>query len=79
MPSYEFTGPYGRTYPESRDAANIPVGQVEPGDTRDLDAPLDGDWRPAEPPPPPAAAGKAKTAPAVPGTDTEAGVTGEEG
>lgn len=49
MPPFVFSGAYGRHYPESRDAQNLPVGQVEPGDTRDLNEPLDGDWTPAAP------------------------------
>lgn len=47
MPEYQYAGLAGRSYPESRDARGVHVGDVEPGDTRDLDEPLDGDWRPA--------------------------------
>jgi hypothetical protein len=46
MPEYTFDGPYPVT-PAARDARNIPLGEVQPGDIRDLDEPLDGNWRPA--------------------------------
>lgn len=87
MPEFVFTGTGGRMYPESRDARNVPVGAVEPGDVRDLDGPLDGDWAPCEP-----AGGKpgrkGGTTPdggkdSQPGGDQvasdEAGASGEEG
>lgn len=43
MPEYVFLGT-ARHYPESRDAAGRAVGRARPGDVRDLDGPLDGDW-----------------------------------
>jgi hypothetical protein len=47
MPEFVFTGPYASHYPEARDAAGLPVSDVEPGDVRDLDGPLDQWWQPA--------------------------------
>ena len=47
MPSYEFTGPEPRYYPEGRDASGRHLGNVEPGDIRILDdPPADGQWTP---------------------------------
>lgn len=47
MPSYEFTGPDSRYYPEGRDASGRHLGNVEPGDIRILDEPpADGHWTP---------------------------------
>jgi len=51
MPSYEFTGPDPRYYPEGRDASGEHLGNVEPGDIRILDEPpADGQWTPVIPP-----------------------------
>jgi len=47
VPEFVFTGPYASHYPEARDAAGRPVSDVEPGDVRDLDGPLDQWWQPA--------------------------------
>jgi len=44
MPDYTYTGPE-RTYPESRDAYQVPVGTVKPGDVLELAETLDQDWR----------------------------------
>ena len=44
MPEFVFTGPNAGQYPDERDLAGQPIGVVEPGDTRDLAAPLDGWW-----------------------------------
>jgi hypothetical protein len=45
MPDFTFCGPTERTYPESRDAYQVPVGTVKPGDVLELAGPLDQDWR----------------------------------
>jgi hypothetical protein len=86
MSEFRFSGAYPRHYPESRDAQNLPVGQVEPGDTRDLDEPLDGDWTPAEDEKPKAkdapkakAADDGKSDSGKAATDTKAGSAGKEG
>lgn len=88
MSEFRYSGAYARHYPESRDARDLPIGEVQPGDTRELDEPLDGDWTPAEddksrkakaddgakaPARTPDTAAGGKT------TDTKAGKTGEEG
>jgi hypothetical protein len=39
-----FTGPGAHSYPHSKDRTGHPIGQVEPGDTRDTDEPLDPNW-----------------------------------
>ncbi|HEY0719548.1 MAG TPA: hypothetical protein VGD68_18175, partial [Streptosporangiaceae bacterium] len=44
MSDHVFTGPGAHSYPQSKDRAGRPVGQVEPGDVRDTDGPLDGHW-----------------------------------
>lgn len=76
MPSYEFTGLTPMTYPESRDAAGIPIGTVQPGDIRDLDEPLDHLWVPAgsKPVKRRKAAGQDDPAPQTPASDP--GTTG---
>jgi hypothetical protein len=48
MPEFVFAGPYGTTYPETRDARGAHLGTVEPGDVRDLDAAPDQWWAPAD-------------------------------
>ena len=48
MPLYRFTDPIGRNYPGLRDAHGAHVGDVEPGDKRELDWPPDGRWVPAD-------------------------------
>ena len=48
MPLYRFTDPIGRNYPGLRDSSGAHVGDVEPGDKRDLDYPPDGRWVPAD-------------------------------
>jgi hypothetical protein len=47
MPDHFYTGHAG-TYPHHRDARDLPIGYVEPGDIRDLDLdePLDHHWVP---------------------------------
>jgi len=45
MPEFTYHGLLAMTYPESRQSDGTHVGTVEPGDTRDLPGPLDGDWR----------------------------------
>ncbi|HLK78610.1 MAG TPA: hypothetical protein VKU77_33790 [Streptosporangiaceae bacterium] len=47
MPEFTYTGLVPREYPESRHSDGTPVRSVQPGDIRDLDGPLDGDWREA--------------------------------
>lgn len=46
MPLHVFTGPIPYQYPDSRDTSGIHLGEVEPGDVRDLDAPPDRWWVP---------------------------------
>ena len=48
MPLYRFADSLGRNYPGLRDAHGAHVGDVEPGDTRELDWPPDGRWVPAD-------------------------------
>ena len=48
MPLYRFTDPIGRNYPGLRDARGAHVGDVEPGNRRELDWPPDGRWVPAD-------------------------------
>ncbi len=45
MPEFTYAGLVPREYPESRHSDGTPVRSVQPGDIRDLDGPLDGDWR----------------------------------
>jgi hypothetical protein len=44
MPAYVYTGPSPVVYPETRDAHDRHLGQVEPGDIRDFDEPPDSVW-----------------------------------
>jgi len=48
MPLYRFADAIGRNYPGLRDARGAHVGDVEPGDKRELDWPPDGRWVPAD-------------------------------
>jgi len=41
---YRFAGPGPYYFPASRDARGVPLGDVQPGDVRDLDEPPDGWW-----------------------------------
>lgn len=46
MPEYTLDDPYAAQYPQWRDAHGVPLGEVEPGEIRDLDeVPPDGKWR----------------------------------
>lgn len=45
MPAHTFTGPNEGQYPGERDLAGQPLGMVGPGDIRDLEGPLDHQWR----------------------------------
>jgi hypothetical protein len=44
MPEYTFDGHCLHTYPVARDAKGRHIGEAEPGDIRELDAPLDHMW-----------------------------------
>lgn len=44
MPAYRYTGLTGWDYPESKDSRGVWVQDVEPGDERDLDEPIDDRW-----------------------------------
>lgn len=47
MPSYLYSGPGERVYPEGRDASGTHIGTVTPGDIRIFDEPpADGWWTP---------------------------------
>ena len=48
MPDFVYTGSPGM-YPMLRDARDIPVGTVAPGDVRDLDEAPDTAWVPLDP------------------------------
>lgn len=51
MPSYLYSGPGERVYPEGRDASGAHIGTVTPGDIRIFDEPpADGWWTPEIPP-----------------------------
>lgn len=51
MPSYLYSGPGERVYPEGRDASGAHIGTVTPGDVREFDEPpADGWWTPETPP-----------------------------
>lgn len=45
MPDFTFDGPYTYRYPELRHSDHTPVGEVQPGDIRDLAAAPDHMWR----------------------------------
>ena len=47
MPLYKFAGPISYYFPASRDARGVPLGDVQPGDVRDLDEPVGQWWVPA--------------------------------
>ena len=51
---YRFAGPQPYYFPASRDSHGIPLGDVNPGDERDLDEPVGPWWVPADDTPPPA-------------------------
>jgi hypothetical protein len=53
MPLYRFAGPGPYYFPASRDARGVPLGDVQPGDVRDLDEPVGQWWVPADGEPPP--------------------------
>ena len=44
MPDFTYSGPGARFYPEGRDAAGQNIGEVQPGDIRDLEQAPDGWW-----------------------------------
>ena len=48
MPRYRFAGPGPYYFPASRDAHGAPLGDVNPGDERDLDEPVGQWWVPAD-------------------------------
>ena len=48
MPLYRFAGPTPYYFPASRDARGAPLGDVNPGDVRDLDEPVGQWWVPAD-------------------------------
>jgi hypothetical protein len=70
MPDYTYTGPE-RTYPESRDAYQVPVGTVKPGDVLELTGPLDQDWREYEGDAKPRVLIEGMAAQGIPRTDAE--------
>lgn len=47
MALHRFIGLVATVYPFDRDATGQPLGEVQPGDVRDLDRPLDWQWVPA--------------------------------
>lgn len=47
MPLFSFSGLVATVYPETRDAANRPVGTVQPGDVREFAQAPDWLWVPA--------------------------------
>ena len=48
MPRYRFAGPGPYYFPASRDSRGVPLGDVNPGDERDLDDPVGPWWVPAD-------------------------------
>ena len=48
MPLYRFAGPQPYYFPASRDSRGVPLGDVNPGDERDLDEPVGQWWVPAD-------------------------------
>jgi len=48
MSLYRFAGPQAYYFPASRDAHGAPLGDVQPGDVRDLDEPVGPWWVPAD-------------------------------
>lgn len=79
MPEYLYAGLTGMTYPESRDTTGVLIGDVEPGDTRDLDAPPDSYWQLAAPETPAGKRGKTpQPDPAAGGPGETAGPPGTE-
>ena len=93
MPSFTYCGASSGMYPMLRDAYDVPVGTVKPGDVLEFDQAPDADWQPyesgSEPAPEPAAEPAADTIQdssgdqpdPQPGTqdDNEAGTGQEEG
>ena len=49
MPAFTFSGLVATVYPFDRDATGQPLGEVQPGDVRDLDKALDWQWVAVEP------------------------------
>jgi hypothetical protein len=47
---YRFAGPTPYYFPASRDSHGAPLGDVNPGDERDLDEPVGQWWVPVTPP-----------------------------
>jgi hypothetical protein len=47
LTDHVFTGPYPVTYAVGRDARDLPLGDVEPSEIRDLDKAPDHQWREA--------------------------------
>jgi hypothetical protein len=47
MSAFQFSGPIPYQYPDSRDTTGIHLGEVSPGDVRDLDEAPDRWWVPA--------------------------------
>ena len=48
MPLYRFAGPTPYYFPASRDTRGVPLGDIQPGDERDLDEPVGQWWVPAD-------------------------------
>ena len=49
MPSFTYCGASSGMYPMARDAYDVPLGTVKPGDVIERDEAPDADWRPYEP------------------------------
>lgn len=84
MPSFRYDGLTLWNYPATRDTLGFLLGDVNPGDVRDLGEPPDSRWVPAGDGSERAAAFTPEPEPvgAAAGPETisdEAGVTGEEG